>query len=55
MLGQLGEPMKKMVKEAKADEILEKLGPYGAIVLTTTLASEQEERLRQVLSDEEYH
>ena len=44
-----------LVKEGKADEILEKLRPYGAIVLTTTLASEQEERLRQVLADEEYH
>jgi uncharacterized membrane protein len=44
-----------LVKEAKADEMLEKLRPYGAIVLTTTLAPEQEKRLRRVLAEEEYH
>ena len=43
-----------LVKEAKADEVLEKLRPYGAVVLTTTLAAEQEERLRQALAEEEY-
>jgi uncharacterized membrane protein len=44
-----------LVKGAKADEVLEKLRPYEAIILTTTLASEQEKRLRQTLSKEEYH
>ena len=43
-----------LVKEAKADEVLEKLRPHGAIVLTTTLAPEQEKRLRQALAEEEY-
>jgi uncharacterized membrane protein len=43
-----------LVKEAKADEVLEKLRPHGAIILTTTLESEQEERLRQALAEEEY-
>jgi len=43
-----------LVKEAKADEVLERLRPYGATVLTTTLAPEQEKRLRQTLADEEY-
>ena len=44
-----------LVKEAKADEVLEKLRPFGAVVLTTTLAPEREERLRQALAKEEYH
>jgi uncharacterized membrane protein len=43
-----------LVKEAKADEVLEKLRPHGATVLTTTLAPEQEQRLRQALAEEEY-
>jgi uncharacterized membrane protein len=43
-----------LVKEAKADEVLEKLRPHGAIVLTSTLAPEQETRLRQALVEEEY-
>jgi uncharacterized membrane protein len=43
-----------LVKEAKADEMLEKLRPYGAVVLTTTLAPEQEQRLRQALVEEEH-
>ena len=42
-----------LVKEAKGDEVLEKLRPFGAIVLSTTLAPEQEERLRQALAEEE--
>jgi len=42
-----------LVKEAKADEVLEKLHSYGAIVLTTTLAPEQEKRLRQAVAGEE--
>ena len=42
-----------LVKEAKADEVLEKLRPYGATVLTTSLAPEQEERVRQALAEEE--
>jgi uncharacterized membrane protein len=43
-----------LVKEAKAGELLEKLRPDVATVLTTTLAPEQEERLRQALAEEEY-
>jgi uncharacterized membrane protein len=43
-----------LVKEAKADEVLEKLRPHGAVVLTSTLAPEQEQRLRQALAKEEY-
>jgi uncharacterized membrane protein len=43
-----------LVKEAKADEVLDKLRPQGAIVLTTTLAPEQEKRLQQALAEEEY-
>ena len=40
-----------LVKEAKADDVLEKLRSSGAVVLTTTLAPEQEERLRQALAE----
>jgi uncharacterized membrane protein len=43
-----------LVKDAKADEVLEKLRPHGAIVLTTTLAPEQEKRLQQALAEEQY-
>lgn len=43
-----------LVKEAKADEILERLRPTAAIVLNTTLAPEAEERLRRSLAEEEY-
>ena len=43
-----------LVKEAKADEVLEELRSHEASVLTTTLAPEQEKRLRQTLAEEEY-
>jgi len=43
-----------LVKEAKADEVLERLRTYGAMVLTSTLAPEQEKRLRQALEVEKY-
>jgi uncharacterized membrane protein len=43
-----------LVKEAKAEEVLERLRPTGAIVLNTTLAPEAEERLRRSLAEEEY-
>ena len=43
-----------LVKEAKAEEVLERLRSYGAVVLTTTLAPAQEKRLRQALAEEEY-
>jgi uncharacterized membrane protein len=43
-----------LVKESKADEVLEKLRSHEAIVLKTTLAPEQEKRLRQTLAEEEY-
>jgi uncharacterized membrane protein len=44
-----------LVKEAKADALLEKLRPFEAVVLTTTLAPEQEQRLRSALAEEEYN
>jgi uncharacterized membrane protein len=44
-----------LVKEAKVDTLLEKLRPFEAVVLTTTLASEQEQRLRNSLAEEEYN
>ena len=44
-----------LVKEAQADEVLEKLHPFGATVLTTTLDPEQEKRLRRALAEEEFH
>lgn len=43
-----------LVKEGKTDEVLEKLRPHGALVLTTTLAPEQEKRLRTALAEEEF-
>ena len=43
-----------LVKESRAGEVLEKLRSHEAIVLTTTLAPEQEKRLRQTLAEEEY-
>jgi uncharacterized membrane protein len=43
-----------LVKEAKAGEVVEKLRPYDAVVLTTTLAPEQEKRLRRALAEEDY-
>ena len=43
-----------LVKKAKADKVIEKLRPFGAVVLSTTLAPEREERLRQALAKEEY-
>lgn len=44
-----------LVNEAKADEIEAKLRPHGALVLTSSLAPEQEKRLRAALAEEEYH
>jgi uncharacterized membrane protein len=43
-----------LVKQADADALRAKLAPLKAIVLTTTLAPEQETRLRQALAEEEY-
>jgi uncharacterized membrane protein len=43
-----------LVKEARADEVLERLRSYGAVVLTTTLAPEQEKRLQQALAEQEH-
>lgn len=43
-----------LVKEANADEVLERLRPTQAIVLNTTLAPEAEARLRRALAEEEY-
>lgn len=44
-----------LVKEAKADELLERLRPFKAIILTTTLPQEGEDRLREALADEEFN
>ena len=43
-----------LVKEAEAEEVLERLRPIQAVVLSTTLAPEAEERLRGALAEEEY-
>jgi len=43
-----------MVKEANAEEVLEKLKPFKATVLTTTLSEGQEEKVRKALEKEEY-
>lgn len=43
-----------LVKEAKADALLEKLRPFKAIILTTTLPQDGEDRLRDALADEEF-
>jgi uncharacterized membrane protein len=44
-----------LVKQANAEQLRAKLRPLAATVLTTTLAPEQEERLRSALAEEEYH
>jgi uncharacterized membrane protein len=41
-----------MVKNAKAEETLERLKPFKAKVLNTTLSEEQEQRLKEVLEKE---
>jgi uncharacterized membrane protein len=43
-----------LVKQADAEQLHEKLRPFKAAVLTTTLAPEAEERLRRSLAEEEY-
>ncbi len=43
-----------LVKQADAEQLRIRLKPHKAMVLTTTLAPEQEKRLRQVLAEEEY-
>jgi uncharacterized membrane protein len=43
-----------LVKQANAEEVLERLRPTEAIVLNTTLAPEAEARLRRALAEEEY-
>jgi uncharacterized membrane protein len=42
-----------LVKEAKAEEVLERLRPFQASVLTTTLSEEAERKLRKSLAEEE--
>lgn len=44
-----------LVNEAKADQLLEKLRPFKAIILTTTLPQEGEDKLRDALADEEFN
>lgn len=44
-----------LVREAKADELLERLRPFKAIILTTTLPQEGEDRLRDALADEDFN
>lgn len=43
-----------LVKEANAEQVREKLRPFQATVLSTTLAPEQEQRPRKVLQEEEF-
>jgi uncharacterized membrane protein len=43
-----------LVKQANADQIEIELRPHRAKILTTTLAPENEQRLRQALAEEEY-
>jgi uncharacterized membrane protein len=42
-----------LVKEAKGEEVLARLAPHKAKVLTTTLSEEQEKRLKATLAEEE--
>jgi uncharacterized membrane protein len=42
-----------LVKQANAEEVLERLRPTQAVVLSTTLAPEAEKRLREALAEEE--
>ena len=41
-----------LAKEAKADDVLRRLEPFKAKVLTTTLTEEQEQRLQEILARE---
>jgi uncharacterized membrane protein len=43
-----------LVKEGNADELQARLKPLKATILTTTLAPEKEQALRQALAEEEY-
>ena len=43
-----------MVKEANSEAVLEQLKPFKAVVLTSTLSEDNEERLRKVLDQEDY-
>lgn len=42
-----------LVKEARGEEVLARLKPFKAKVLTTTLSEEQEKRLKGILAEEE--
>lgn len=42
-----------LVTEAKGDQVLERLQPFKARVLTTTLSQEQEKRLKKTLAEEQ--
>ena len=42
-----------LVKEAKGEEVLARLEPFKAQVLTTTLSDEQEDRLKASLAEED--
>lgn len=41
-----------LVKEAKGEEVLARLKPFKAKILTTTLSDEQEKRLKEILAKE---
>ena len=43
-----------LVKEARGEEVMERLKPYKGVVLSTTLAPEAQARLEQALSKEEF-
>ncbi len=42
-----------LVKEAKGEEVLERLKPFKAKVFSTTLGEEQEKKLREALEEED--
>jgi uncharacterized membrane protein len=44
-----------LVNEVNADAAIEKLRPYKAIILSTTLPQDGEQRLRKALAEEEFH
>ena len=43
-----------MVKEANAEAVRKQLKPFKAVVLSSTLSEEKEERLRKILEHEDY-
>jgi uncharacterized membrane protein len=44
-----------LVNEVNADAVLDKLRPFEAVVLTTTLPQAGEQRLREALAEEQFN